>query len=71
VPSDVQAPPDANPRAIAFFQTLDRATRSAVLYCDEIAKRERGCVNLLAQPSKPTATYGAERRIVARDAQKN
>jgi uncharacterized protein YdeI (YjbR/CyaY-like superfamily) len=39
VPADFQAALDANPRALAFFKTLDRANRYAVLWRIQTAKR--------------------------------
>ena len=39
VPSDFQAALDANPRAAAFFKTLDRANRYAVLWRIQIVKK--------------------------------
>jgi uncharacterized protein YdeI (YjbR/CyaY-like superfamily) len=39
VPSDFQAALDANPRAAAFFKTLDRANRYAVLWRIQTVKR--------------------------------
>jgi uncharacterized protein YdeI (YjbR/CyaY-like superfamily) len=39
VPSDFQAALDANPRATAFFKTLDRANRYAVLWRIQTVKK--------------------------------
>jgi uncharacterized protein YdeI (YjbR/CyaY-like superfamily) len=39
VPSDCHAPLDANPRAKAFFKTLDRANRYAVLLPIQTVKK--------------------------------
>ena len=39
VPDDLRAALDANPRAAAFFATLDRANRYAILYRVQEAKR--------------------------------
>jgi uncharacterized protein YdeI (YjbR/CyaY-like superfamily) len=39
VPTDFQAALDANPRAAAFFKTLDRANRYAVLWRIQTAKK--------------------------------
>ncbi len=39
VPSDLQAALDANPRAKAFFETLDRANRYAVLWRIQTVKK--------------------------------
>jgi uncharacterized protein YdeI (YjbR/CyaY-like superfamily) len=39
VPSDFQAALDANPRAAAFFKTLDRANRYAVLWRIQTVKK--------------------------------
>ena len=39
VPSDFQAVLDANPRAAAFFKTLDRANRYAILWRIQTAKK--------------------------------
>ena len=39
VPSDLQAALDASPRAAAFFSTLDRANRYAVLWRIQTVKK--------------------------------
>jgi uncharacterized protein YdeI (YjbR/CyaY-like superfamily) len=39
VPSDFQAALDANPRAAAFFKTLDRANRYAILWRIQTVKK--------------------------------
>ena len=41
VPSDFQAALDANPRAAAFFEALDRANRYAILWRIQTAKKAK------------------------------
>jgi uncharacterized protein YdeI (YjbR/CyaY-like superfamily) len=49
VPSDFQAALDGNPRATAFFETLDRANRYAVLWRIQTVKRAETRARKIAQ----------------------
>jgi uncharacterized protein YdeI (YjbR/CyaY-like superfamily) len=49
VPSDFQAALDANPRAAAFFETLDRANRYAVLWRIQTVKKAETRARKIAQ----------------------
>jgi uncharacterized protein YdeI (YjbR/CyaY-like superfamily) len=49
VPSDFQAALDANPRAAAFFKTLDRANRYAVLWRIQTVKKAETRIRKIEQ----------------------
>jgi len=60
VPDDLQQALDANPKALAFFEQLDRQNRYAILYRTHDAKRPEtrarriaGFVEMLEQGRKP------------------
>jgi uncharacterized protein YdeI (YjbR/CyaY-like superfamily) len=49
IPADFQAAMDTNPRAAAFFKTLDRANRYAVLWRIQTVKKAETRVRKIAQ----------------------